>query len=233
MIFRHISAIVSSCMLCFVATGLLSSHSQASYISPTPDPFLNSQVTLTASSVIATPGFGYSNTFILSNFNETSSTIMGGNQMVKYTVDFHVTFYTDASLTTVSGSGVLPGNFEATIFGRGTAFQQGTFSEQITLATFSGVFGGNTLQTQLDPSMVSSGTVTILFGGVDGMGQPYWNISNTSTVNAQQVVNGVTSNVPSIQAAGASAVPEPATISLAILGGGILSGLSMLRRRTA
>jgi hypothetical protein len=198
----------------------------ASFLSNAPDPFLNSQVTLTSPSAVDSTPFGYANTFTISNFNETSANIVGGNEEIAYTANFNVTFYTDSSLTTVASTATLAGVFDVTVNGRNSPFSTGTWSETITDATFSTTVGANTVQTQLDPTQTTAGTVTITAG--PGAGQ--YTIDNSATVYAQQVINGTTSNVPVLNASNGPvpSVPEPATLSILAAS---LAGLGFARRR--
>jgi hypothetical protein len=202
------TSVFVSLPLCLVATGLFASQAQATFITMSPDPFQGSTVVLSsAPSVVATPPLGFANTFTINNFNETSSNIVSGNQVVVYTADFNVTFFSDSTLTTPVGSAVLPGNFQATILGRTNPFSTGTWGETIDLATFTSTVNGQSLQTQLNPGLVTTGSVTVTAD--PGVGE--FTIDNTATVHAQQVINGTTSDVPTLSAS-AEPTPTPPTV---------------------
>lgn len=209
-------------LLCLTAGLLLSSRTQAQFISTSPDPFQGSQLTLQASTPQPFLPLGYTQTFTATNITETSNTISSGNDIIGYSCDLNGTFYTTPALTTVAAIIELPGDFQVTLSNRNSPFLTGTFDFVFDVATFSANIGGNVLTFELDPGQTSQGTTTITPG--PGIGQ--YTVTDTGLLHGQFSINGGTPFIgsPATLSAGPipADVPEPGLypmMALASLGG--------------
>lgn len=171
--------------------------------------------------------FGYV-TNIVTNISETSNSVTGGNDFVEYTATSKLTFYTAPSLTTVSATGTLQGNFEIEIFGRTSPFATGTFDFRFLSSTASGTIDGQPVSVQLNPAQTSGGTTAIVAG--PGIGQ--YTIDTTATQYSQySIAGGPFTNTPPLQVIG-SAVPEPSALVLSGIAAVAGLGAWVRRRRS-
>ncbi|KOR28086.1 hypothetical protein TI04_11820, partial [Achromatium sp. WMS2] len=200
----------------FAATAwLFTTQVQASSITTSSDPFQNTTIVLTSPDPVDSTPFGFANVFTITNIVMVKSDQVGNDQHAEYSADFMVTFFTDDTMTAVRLSLTLSGTMKATIKNRFNAFDVGEWDYDLTEATFriedpQGTIVGTpgTLQTQLNPEALTTGTVSVVAG--PGVGQ--YTITNTATVSAQQSVNdGPPSNVPPLTAS-----PDPVNQTIAI-----------------
>jgi hypothetical protein len=171
----------------------------------------------------------------LSNFNTTSSSISGGNELTVSTVDLTANLF--ANVSGSPGMFISPieltGQVDITYFDKDTLSQQGTFNAQITSldlsGSFTGMAGTHQINAMLNPADQSTGVTTI--EPLPGP-PPAWNVSSFFDVFAElSIDNGPF--VPGPERT-ASLAPEPA--SYAPLGAGLamifLLGVGRAKRLT-
>ena len=207
----------------------IGSAARADFVNTTADPFLGAAVTLTSDTPLEIGTFGYAEQFIIDTFRQSSApAFAGGNDYVDYTAIFQATLYTDASLITVAQTILLSGTFAATIQGRTSATQTGTFTETITDATFSGYVGAedpaNEVTNSLQSSFDTSSTIS------QGPGGTYV-VSHASGASVPAMMQlGINPIVGPFSLTPTYTLDISEPTSLVLLGVS-LTGLSVLRRR--
>jgi hypothetical protein len=207
----------------------VASAAHADFVNASADPFLGGSINLTSPNPLAigpsSAPFGYTTTFTVAAFKETSQTFSGGNEYVTYTTSFGATLYTDTSLTTIAQSILLSGTFAATVDGRNSATQTGTFSEVITEATFSGEISGQSVSNYLQNPVDTTVAISALTGGNYQI-----SYSAGASVPAMMEVETVIQGPAPLTPTYSQDIPEPASLTLL---GVSLAGLSVLRHRRA
>jgi hypothetical protein len=183
----RVSAI--SCLACVLFSS--AQVARADVIEPKPilPPTVGGYV-LPNACITATPTpFCLTNTSF-TNFQITSDTISGGNEVVFTTALFQTTGFLDinGNLGPKIGSLSTTGTVDFIFFGRSSATELGTFSAQITNFDFMGSLGGNKFEAMQDSSTASTGSATIssVSGSLDG---PF-DVSSFFDIFADVDING-------------------------------------------
>jgi uncharacterized protein (TIGR03382 family) len=168
----------------------------------------------------------------ITNFNVTSSHIVGGNEQVVSSVDLTANAFQNVS--GVPGTFISPitlsGEIDITYLAKDTLSALGTFASEITGFDLSGSFVGLTgphqIEAMLNPLEKSLGQTTI-----DQIGSlpPSYEITSSFTVFAELKIDDGPFVAGPPRDATLTATPEPASAALAVVG--LLMAAGFTRRR--
>jgi hypothetical protein len=204
----------------FLAVVLSGSAHATAVLTPNGDPFPTGSIVNLDGGPYHTP-FGSFSHIVLSNFGGADEVFHSGNEYFTYSGANGPTFTNYLTGGTVSFTN---GTFEVEILHR-TDDQDGTFSAKLLEATFSGQIAGQNVVAELKPASSSLGTVTYI-------GNP---LLGTQTVSTDfSVAGGYTVNGGPFQSTPltgtSSAVPEPSTWAMLLVGFGALGFIGWRRR---
>jgi hypothetical protein len=161
----------------------------------------------------------------LSNFNDTSFSISGGNELATSNVSLTADAFKDVSGT--PGMFIAPvtlnGQIDITYFSKGALSEPGTFNDQITSLSLTGTLNGHSIEAMLNPGLLSTGQTTV--APIGGMPAEF-RVSSFFDVFAElSIDNGPFVPGPE-RVATLTATPEPAYYGAT---GILLAGLIALR----
>ena len=164
----------------------------------------------------------------ISGFQNTSDVVVSGNELVSANAVMDADLFQNNGGTAgaLLGSISFIGTIDFTFFGRTLANPLGTFNAQITDFDFQGTFNGHTVEGKQNPTMASTGQVTV--DALVGSGGSF-EISSFFDVFAELSIDGGPFIPGPPRHTDLTAAPEPGTgFAVFLLG---LAGLAPRWRR--
>jgi hypothetical protein len=165
----------------------------------------------------------------ISNFDVTSVSPNGGNEMVDTTALFTAQVFANVGGTPGAFLGTLSttGTADFTFFGRMMSEQLGTFTAQIDSFNFPGTFNMVPFDEMNNPNRTSTGTATI-----SRLSNGQYDVSSSFDIFGELSVNG-SAPVPGPGTTATLATPEPSSWALLITVVGLFAWKMRRTRRLA
>jgi hypothetical protein len=165
----------------------------------------------------------------VSGFQDTLDILSAGNELVSTTAVFAADIFQNSGGSPGAFLGPLSiaGTMDFTYFGRSLATPLGTFNAQITNFDFTGMFNGHPFEIKQNPSQATTGQTTINQVAGTGLYQvsSFFDVFAELSLDSGPFVPG-----PMRSSTLTTALPEPGTAALAILGLLGLIGTASRRR---